>query len=525
MTTEDILKTKEQRENIAFFLRMSLRGFKYKERPVGIREFILSPDFLNLKDTIRPKVLIDLEDLFDSPDNFGFCKYEEAVFDEGIGSGKTMKSAIIVAYLLYHLLCLKNPQKTFKMDSGSMITIMNVSVNAIQAKKVVFGEIRSRILNSPWFVTHVPDPNIRSELRFDGNICILPGHSGTTFPLGYNLVVAIMDEAAFYTETETHDVAEDMFYTLKRRIISRFGKHGLLVMISSPRYIDDFIEKKSREADDDEDIFSRRHAIWEVLPDDIIAIEAGACFELDGIKIPNKYKKDFQKNPEKAWRDLGARPSFALEPYFKQLTLIDNCIDDTLTRPFVTDTSQAHIPRFEPWFKGVPGRKYYMHVDLGLTHDAAGVCLGHPEKNIAVIDFMLRIKPTTNIEVDIDSIVNMIFELVARGFKFKKVTYDQWNSASSIQKLKKRNIKSEKCSVESLEAYDTFKEYAYMNLVRFYRDEFFLNEIRRMELIKGKRVDHPTGTGTKDLTDSVVGVVFNIVKDIINRRVITGKLL
>ena len=110
------------------------------------------------------------------------------------------------------------------------------------------------------------------------------------------------------------------------------------------------------------------------------------------------------------------------------------------------------------------------------------------------------------------------------GFKFKKVTYDQWNSASSIQKLKKRNIKSEKCSVESLEAYDTFKEYAYTGLVKFYRDEFFLNEIRRMELIKGKRIDHPSN-GTKDVTDSVVGVVFNIVKDIIGRKIVTGRIL
>jgi len=66
-----------------------------------------------------------------------------------------------------------------------------------------------------------------------------------------------------------------------------------------------------------------------------------------------------------------------------------------------------------------------------------------------------------------------------------------------------------------------------------------IKSIRRIKLNKPVPVYDLTVDGTKnfclssgivihnskDVTDSVVGVVFNIVNDIINRRVITGKLL
>lgn len=501
----------KQKEELDFYCQQDLKGRTYWVMPVDIEEFVLSNEYLNLGRTIRPQVLQDLKDLFCDKESFAFCPYDEAVFDEAIGTGKSYKTSVIIAYYLYHLLCLENPQRLFNLDGESMMTIMNMSINAMQARKVVFGEIKNRLLNSRWFNAFPPDPRIQSELRFANNITIIPGHSGELFPLGYNLICAVMDEAAFYTETKTHDVAEDMFYTLKRRIQSRFGDEGLLIMISSPRYVDDFIERKMKEARSDKAIFCRRHAIWEVVPEDIKAIQEGNTFELNEEKIPKKYEKDFIKNPEKAWRDLGAKPSLSLEPYFKQWDLVEKCIDKEMEAPF------NKAGQLSPNFKGKEGRRYYIHVDLGLVHDACGLAMGHYSDGITYIDLMMRIKPERNVEVDILEVLEFIKGLKNRGFHLSRVTYDQFQSASSIQALRKLGFRSDKCSVEGLEAYETMKEQIYQNKVKYYRFAPFLEELRRLELVKGKAVDHPVH-GSKDVADAVCGVVFNIVKYEQNRR-------
>lgn len=508
---KEVMIGAEDVRDAQFFCAMLAKGFDYEVRPVGIGEFVMSEAYLDLGATIRPEVLKDLKELCSDPTAFAYCPYEEAVFDEAIGSGKSYKSSIITAYYLYHLLCLDKPQLAFDLDEATTITIMNMSINAIQAKKVVFGETKSRITRSPWFARYQPDPNIQSELRFPKDITIMPGHSGEFYPLGYSIICAIMDEAAFYTETETHDVAEEMFYTLKRRIKTRFGTHGLLIMISSPRYTDDFIERKAKEAKSDPRIFCRRKAIWEVVPEDIEAIALGNCFMSEGVKIPMKYQIDFEKNPEKAWRDLGARPSLALEPFFKQWQLVLDCIDPNLKHPIAEDG------RLAEWFRGKEGQNYFIHIDLGLTRDACGFAMGHKESKI-IIDLAMQIKPPAQGEIDIRDILNTIYELQARGFRIAKVTYDQFQSAGSIQELQKRKIAAERQSVEGTEAYELLKEQINQALIAYYRYEPLMAELKRLELIKGKKVDHPVH-GSKDVADAVCGVVFNIVKTPAKKKV------
>ena len=504
-------------EGLEFFFSEPKNADLYLENPVDIETFCNSEKYLNVKDVIRPVVLEDLKALFSHKSSFGYCPYEEAVFDEAIGSGKSFKTSIIITYMIYHLLCLKSPQEKFGLDKATTIAIMNMSINAMQARKVVFNEVKQRIENSPWFQDHKPDPKINSELRFEKNIVVIPGHSGATYPLGYNLIVAVMDEAAFYTCTKDNDVAEEMFLSMKRRIKNRFDNNGLIIVISSPRYVEDFIERKMEEAEEEEKrglarIFNRRRPIWEVLPRDIQAIEHGDFFMIGSVKIPNRYKDDFNKNPEKSWRDYGARPSLTLEPYIKQYDLVEKCIDDSLPLPFSSkENEQMGILRKE--FVGDPRYHYYIHIDLALTGDAAGIAMAHKDENDEItVDLMRRITGSKEKEIDITEIKDFVIALRAKGFRLGKVTYDQYQSAQSIQQLRKKNIESEKLSVDaSMEPYETLKELCYGETIRFYRHDVFLNEMRCLELIKGKKIDHPT-KGSKDVSDGVAGAVHGAVE-------------
>jgi hypothetical protein len=74
-------------------------------------------------------------------------------------------------------------------------------------------------------------------------------------------------------------------------------------------------------------------------------------------------------------------------------------------------------------------------------------------------------------------------------------------------------VNSEKLSVDKdLAGYETLKEGIYTGKVKYYRHEWFLKELKRLELVKGKKVDHPaTAGGSKDVCDAVAGAVYNAV--------------
>src|SRR3990167_1561482 len=148
--------TKRELDDLLWYLEHP----EYEHRVVDIRTFIDSSDYLNAATECWPSIKDDLEELFKGG-------YTEAVFCEAIGSGKSYKSSLIIAYMTYRVLCLKDPQGYFGLAKGTAICFINVSVRADQSRKVVFGEIKSRIDNSPWFRKfYPPDPDIRSELRF-----------------------------------------------------------------------------------------------------------------------------------------------------------------------------------------------------------------------------------------------------------------------------------------------------------------------------------------------------------------------
>lgn len=74
-----VLHNKNDVDEAKFHCAMDLKGFDYWTMPVDIKEFVLSPAYLDLERTIRPEVLKDLQELFCDKSSFAFCPYEEAL--------------------------------------------------------------------------------------------------------------------------------------------------------------------------------------------------------------------------------------------------------------------------------------------------------------------------------------------------------------------------------------------------------------------------------------------------------------
>ena len=491
-----------------------INGIMFDHYPVDIKTFIDSPEYLDCGKECWHEIKKALCELFDlDPFHKNLSTYHEFVFNAGIGSGKSYLISLLFSYIIYRLMCFRSPQEVYGLARGSKIALVNMSKNAMQARKVVFGEITARIDNSPWFRANgMPDTEIRSELRMPKDILVLPGNSEETFPLGFNVFTANMDEASFFTETDTHDVAEEIYLSLSRRIKSRYRECGLLGITSSPRYEEDFIERKCEEGKTAKHILVKTIETWNSKPEDVVDIYEGRFFEIkhprseEMIKIPLRYKYDFEKNPDKSWRDYGAVASMVLEPYFKQFDLVMKCVDKECQCPI------NEYGVIADWFKGKPSYYYYIHVDLALTTDACGIAMAHKERDDSiVVDLIHRITGSPEKEIDISEVRALIVSLKAKGFILDKVTFDQFQSASIIQELNKQNIDSEKLSVDAtVGPYETLKELCYTNKVKMYYNAKLIEELKYLELVKGKKIDHPP-KGSKDVADAVCGAVFNAV--------------
>ncbi|MGA2775477.1 MAG: hypothetical protein ABSE81_05390 [Candidatus Omnitrophota bacterium] len=471
---------------------------EYERRVVKIDEFIVSLNYLNLASYCWPSVLEDTGKYYSG-------NYCEAVFVHGIGSGKGFKSSIMLSYELYKLLCLKNPQEYFGLSKDSPVFIVNVSVNAEQSRKVVFGETKAMIMNSPWFMKYnPPDPRVQTQLLFPKNISIFPGSSSETGVLGYNIFAAIMDEASFFISTPFHDAAEEIYNVLKSRMVSRFGDQaGPLVIISSPKHENDFVEMKMKEAAYNKRIFAVRRTLWEAKPPETYT---KGWVDFRGYKIPKELEEIAQRNPGKFKRDYMAIPSGVIDPYFTQYDLIDAAIDPKMESPIDENGN------FKSWFMG-QGHGYRIHVDLSLRKDATGLVMAHSEEGVIYIDLMMQIKAPPNGEINFSTIRDIIFDLSKRHFDIHGVTFDGWQSQDSIQILRDQGISADVLSVDrDMKAYDTLKDLLYSKKIKTYYFEPFIKEVKQLEFIEGKKIDHPPH-GSKDVSDAVAGAVFMCVSN------------
>lgn len=447
--------------------------------------------------------------------------YTEAVIVGGIGSGKSFLAQCLSLFWAHKILCLKEPHKFYNILNDKPIAIINMGLNASQAKNVVFAGIRSGVRNSWFFKLQNPEV-LETQIKFGDKLMLISGNSKETTPLGLNIILASLDEAAWYLDTEERNLAEDIYTALRRRIISRFGNDGLIMMDSSPRYVDDFIMKKYEQSRKMKRIYGIVRSTWEMKDRgtmnkktfEFVVAKDNKGEPVETWDIPVDFQEDFEMNPEKSMRDYGARPSLVIQAFDRDSAVIIRNIDKSRAIPL------DERGQFRNFFKRPDRTKiYYLHIDLGLKKDACGLAMGHLEsytrgerKKKVKVDLMMRIKPNeTGGEIKFSTIRDLIYTIKRFGYNIGKVTFDGWQSVDSIQILQSKGISAEVLSVDKdITAYETMKELMHEKRLNYYNFKPFISEYQRLELIKGKKVDHPRG-GSKDVTDAVAGVCKTIV--------------
>ena len=533
----------------------------FDERPVDLATFLYSEEFLNFPplSDIQFKAVEAMTQIYkydtlveiwgqEEADRLKKSTQQEILLMLGKGSGKDLITSIAFARIAYLLLCLKDPARYYGKPPGDSIDMLNVAINATQAKNVFFKYFKNRVRLCPWFNGKYDET--ADAIRFDKEVTAYSGHSEREAWEGYNFIMVVLDEiSGFASEGATTTdgllqgkTAESMYKMYKASVSSRFPRDGKLVLLSFPRYKGDFITKRYDEAVAEKATITKSHTfkIHEDLPDgqpdnelvleweedEIISYKESGVYamkrptwEVNPTISIDDLKPDFLRDFSDALGRFACMPGDAIDAFFRDRDRLEAAFPPGAAGPFRDDWT------WKSTFMPDKNRRYYLHVDLAYKHDRAVVAMASVE-DWAIIKYSETVKhrapiikidavrywtPRPEQNIDFEEIKQFIVDLKMAGFPLRLVTFDQWNSAGYRDQLQRDfGIKTDLLSVAKPH-YEDFALAIAEQRVRGYGLPLLVDELLGLRVIKGNKIDHQRKT-SKDLSDAVVGAVYNVIK-------------
>jgi hypothetical protein len=453
-------------------------------------------------------------------------------------SSKDHISTIGCAYIVYKLLCLKDPSAYFGKPSGDAIDILNVAINAQQAKNVFFKGFKSKIERSKWFQgKHDPKADY---IDFDKSISVYSGHSERESHEGLNLILAILDEISGFSMdnasgSEKAKTAEAIYNAFRGTVDSRFGM-GKVVLLSFPRFEGCFISQRYKDVIADKYTVEREHTFvinpdipkddpenqftlrWE--EDHITAYNYPGFFalcrptwEVNPTKSIDDFLIPFLTNEDDARGRFLAQPSSVSDAFFGRKDKIESALvhPNPLT-PKTNFPMSGLVP--------IPGKKYFMHADLAQKVDRCAVAISHVDKWKSleygsgykviqphiITDAIAFWEPGAGKPIDLKEVKDWIILVRSLGFPVELVTFDRWGSVDMQRDLIQLGFKCETLSVAK-KHYEDLMVTMYEDRLTAPDIDVLRDELKNLRVIRGK-IDHPSKSG-KDLSDALCGSVFN----------------
>jgi hypothetical protein len=533
----------------------ALQDDHFNEMPVDARTFVEGEAYLGqpplsdiqydiveaMSQIYRKEDLINIMGEEEGTQYYNKYTKNEIILQLGKGSGKDFTSTVACSYIVYKLLCLKDPAKYFGKPSGDAIDLINVAINAQQAKNVFFKGFKSKIERSPWFAGKYYAK--ADSIEFDKSITVYSGHSERESHEGLNLLLAVLDEISGFasevgTGNEQGKTADNIYKAFRGSVDSRFPDLGKVVLLSFPRYPGDFISERYDDVIAEKEVIERTHkfTINPLLPEDSPDNTFEISWDEDQItsyKYPGVFalkRPTWEVNPTRKiddfmiafMTDLGDAmmrfacvPTFASDAFFKQADKVRACM--TLRNPVDT------FKRFDESFRPDPTKKYYVHADLAQKHDKCAVAIAHVEKwvNIQVINNYEQVAPIVVVDavawwepkvegpVNLSEVKQWIQNLRRLGFDIGMVSFDRWQSFDIQNELKQVGMRTDTVSVAK-KHYEDMAMLVYEDRLAMPAIDLLFDELTQLKIMKNDRVDHPRKK-SKDLADAVCGAIFGAI--------------
>ncbi len=398
-------------------------------------------DIIEFNDNFINEVDLIERDLADKPDvkkqildKVG-KSFKELVLVLGRRSGKSLLTATIALYEAYRLIEMGDPHAKKKLLSGEPITILNVAVAEDQAKESVFEKIKTLALDSAYFKTKInpkkmgvqsmrlfteKDIERNKELiatglpTTDGSIQILSGTSNSASQVGKTVAVVIMDEVAEMITKEDSKSSDFELYNKLKPSISTFGNDGRVIAISNPLAQEGLLWKLYNDS------FTMKNPLMFQLPTKI-------C----NPAISSEFLEEEKEKDSDVWAmQYGAEfNDGAKEPLIPSV-LIDMAFKNYSRKEY-----------------GIPDEIYFAHADPAHTSDNYAFVVLHVEnsdirhpkfgwKKKIIVDHIKLWEPKKTGQVIINDVDQYIIDACVNKFNIISLTYDQWGSTTSLQKMK-----------------------------------------------------------------------------------------
>ena len=484
----------------------------WENEPVDLETFLYGEYYLNLTMRLSEPQLDfvkNTSNIFDPP------FFTESVLMAGQGSGKDTCSILIGLRIVYLLHCLKSPQIYFGMDSNGFIDSINIAQNADIARNIYFSTLSNILRSAPLFSPgnypyYIPARITQQMVTFPKNIRLISGNSENESWQGYTPILIVLDEIdAFKSEQEMQrsrslrsEGAEGVYNTAKSLVQSRFPGLGKIICLSWPRFKGSFIQRRFTNGKMEARTF-------------VSCKEGGVPFstwEFNPSKKQADFKDFYETDPILARARFECDPPFARDAYIKDSLPILRAFDADIDE--VGQITWTRLKELRDESNLQPGIKYFIHVDLGLRHANAALSIAHQGEEHIVVDLIKVWTPKPEVDIDFSVIENFILALRDKGFRIASVTYDNYQSISSLQTLAKFGIPAKYKSIgrSSREAYDTFKDLLYQEKLDAYFDKETIEELLGLDIVYGDKIEARPGMN-KDRADAVVGAVHGVLKE------------
>jgi len=495
--------------------------------------------------------------------------YNSAIFTGSRGLGKSEMAVTIGLYLMYKVMCLKNPHDYFGLKPTEKIAFAFLNITIELAENIGIAKFQETVKLSPWFMergTVSPRSNFWTPPSY---INIIIG-SQSSDVIGQALLFVFIDEISFIKRTDVEkqkQVAIDMVDTALGGMKTRFIKDGynysLLILASSKRTEKSFLESHMKAQAQIEGVrnFIVDEAVWNVKPPETYCgkrfnvalgnkylqsevIPDNADIELykrRGYKIlsvPTEFYSDFRLDIDRALCDFAGIASSDLSTYISGIRLAEAKTYDW-KNPFekdiieVSDDPQDVSQYYDYLNEDLINPRYkrkplFVHLDMSISGDKTGIAgvwiIGLDPNSHELIfheAFVVSVKAPKGRQISFAKNRQFIKDLRSHGWNVRGTSSDTFQNAAIAQDLKNDGFDYQVISVDRVnsdqicEPYLFLKNAIYNKRMILYDTPLLTEELLSLERNNNTgKIDHPDGgkSGSKDSADAICGSLWNASK-------------
>ena len=499
-----------------------LKYSDFEEIPVDIMTFITEERYLGRglwivdeftgerKCTVFPYWIEKLKEIF--PDNLT-TRYNTIILTGSIGLGKSFIAVVCQLYLLYRMLCLKDPYTYYGLQPIDKITFSMLNVTLEAAQGVGWDKMQQLLQSSDWFMEQGSMNASRTNPQWipPKGIELIFG-SSNRHVVGRALFSNFSDEVNFGVGNNVEKQKaklKKMISQIDARMISRFGKGTYLPTMniiasskdSEQAFMESYIEMKRQNeskttlivdepqwvvrndkgSPDDPGSFyvavGNKFLAHELLPVNATEAEIQAYREKGYfmLKVPPIYREAFEDNIDLALTDNAGISTSSTTKYISGVRL-NQIKTDAYKNPFTKDiievgNSPEDIMQYSNFFDlsrinpADFSRPLFIHLDMSLSGDKTGIAgvwiTGKrppvpgepPSKELEFkVAFSVSVKAPKGFQVSFEKNRNFIRWLRDKGFAIKGVSSDTYQSAQIQQQLKGDGFKTKILSVDRVDS-------------------------------------------------------------------------